>query len=116
MDDVRAVMDAVGSERAALVGVSEGGPMSILFAATFPERVHSLTIVGSFATFVRTDDHPWMPTVEDRTTMFAAMEKHWGTGLVLATFFPPGEITDDDLRGSRRRSRWPGPARGRSRG
>src|SRR5450755_736293 len=44
MDDVRAVMDAAGSERAALVGISEGGPMSILFAATFPERVHSLTL------------------------------------------------------------------------
>jgi len=62
MDDVRAVMDAVGSERAALVGGSEGGPMSILFAATFPERTHSLTLFGSFASFVRTDDHPWMPT------------------------------------------------------
>ena len=52
MDDVRAVMDAVGSERAALVGASEGGPMSILFAATFPERTHSLTLYGSMASFV----------------------------------------------------------------
>ena len=66
MDDVRAVMDAVGSERAALVGVSEGGPMSILFAATFPERVHSLTLYGACATFIRTDDHPWAATVEER--------------------------------------------------
>ncbi|MGZ8765473.1 MAG: adenylate/guanylate cyclase domain-containing protein [Acidimicrobiia bacterium] len=97
MDDVRAVMDAVGSERAALVGVSEGGPMSILFAATFPERVHSLTIVGSFATFVHHDDHPWMPTVEERTAMFASMEKYWGTGRVIASFFPPGAITEADL-------------------
>jgi pimeloyl-ACP methyl ester carboxylesterase len=41
-----------------LIGGSEGGPMSILFAATFPERTHSLTLFGSFASFGRTDDHP----------------------------------------------------------
>ncbi len=50
MDDVRAVMDAAGSERAALLGLSEGGPMSILFAATYPERTHSLVLCGTFAT------------------------------------------------------------------
>src|SRR5436190_14891524 len=65
MDDVRAVMDAAGSDRAALVGVSEGGPMSILFAATFPERVHSLTLYGASAAVRRTDDHPWQATHEE---------------------------------------------------
>lgn len=49
MDDVRAVMDAAGSERAALMGVSEGGPMSILFAATYPERTSALVLCGTFA-------------------------------------------------------------------
>src|SRR6516165_8084897 len=49
MDDVRAVMDAVGSERAALFGISDGGPMSLLFAATYPERVSALVLYGSFA-------------------------------------------------------------------
>jgi pimeloyl-ACP methyl ester carboxylesterase len=49
MDDVRAVMDAVGSERAALFGVSEGGPMSLLFAATYPERARALVLYGSYA-------------------------------------------------------------------
>src|SRR5258708_5788665 len=49
MDDVRAVMDAVGSHRAALLGVSEGGPMSIMFAATYPERTRALVLYGSFA-------------------------------------------------------------------
>lgn len=49
MDDVRAVMDAVGSERAVLLGHSEGGPMSILFAATYPQRVWALVLVGSYA-------------------------------------------------------------------
>src|SRR3954447_21024302 len=49
MDDVRAVMDAAGSERAALFGVSEGGPMSMLFAATYPDRVWALVLFASFA-------------------------------------------------------------------
>lgn len=49
MDDVREVMDAVGCERAALVGISEGGPMSMLFAATYPERTVALVLYGTFA-------------------------------------------------------------------
>jgi pimeloyl-ACP methyl ester carboxylesterase len=58
MDDVRAVMDAAGVERAALMGWSEGGPMSILFAATYPERTRSLTLYGSFPRFAAADDYP----------------------------------------------------------
>jgi pimeloyl-ACP methyl ester carboxylesterase len=49
MDDIRAVMDAVGSERAALFGISEGGPMSVLFAATYPHRTVALTVYGTYA-------------------------------------------------------------------
>ncbi len=49
MDDVRAVMDAAGCERAALFGISEGGPMSMLFAATYPERVRALVLYGTYA-------------------------------------------------------------------
>jgi class 3 adenylate cyclase/pimeloyl-ACP methyl ester carboxylesterase len=97
MDDVRAVMDAVGSERAALVGVSEGGPMSILFAATFPERVHSLTLYGACATFRRTDDHPWAHSAEELAASRLLVDKYWGTGLCLATLVPSGEVTDDNL-------------------
>ena len=51
MDDVRAVMDAAGSGRAALFGASEGAPMSILFAATYPERTRSLVLYGGYAHF-----------------------------------------------------------------
>src|SRR6476619_117698 len=51
MDDVRAVMDAVGSERATVIGVSEGGPLSMLFAATYPERTSSLVLFGTMARF-----------------------------------------------------------------
>ena len=59
MDDVRAVMDAAGSERASLMGVSEGGPMSILFAATYPQRTDALLLVGAEVKEETTDDWPW---------------------------------------------------------
>src|SRR5207302_2666953 len=49
MDDVRAVMEAAGSERAVLFGISEGGPMSVLFATTYPERVQALVLYGTYA-------------------------------------------------------------------
>jgi class 3 adenylate cyclase/esterase/lipase len=59
MDDVRAVMDAVGSERAAVIGISEGGPMSALFAATYPDRAWALVLWGAMAKQTRTPDYPW---------------------------------------------------------
>jgi class 3 adenylate cyclase/pimeloyl-ACP methyl ester carboxylesterase len=59
MDDVRAVMDAAGSTRAAVVGVSEGGPMSLLFAATYPERTAALVAYGSLPRYVWAPDWPW---------------------------------------------------------
>jgi pimeloyl-ACP methyl ester carboxylesterase len=58
MDDLRAVMDAVGSDKAALFGISEGGPMSILFAASFPERVTHLILYGTYARMTQSDDYP----------------------------------------------------------
>src|SRR5262245_2841689 len=58
MDDVRAVMDAVGSERAALIGMSEGGPMSILFAATYPARTVALVLYGASARALGDVDYP----------------------------------------------------------
>jgi class 3 adenylate cyclase/pimeloyl-ACP methyl ester carboxylesterase len=97
MDDVRAVMDAAGSERAALLGISEGGPMSILFAATFPERVHSLTLYGASAAFARTDDHPWASTHEEQVATRLLIEKYWGSGLCRAAFYPPGEVTEENM-------------------
>lgn len=59
IDDVRAVMDEAGSERAALLGVSEGGPMSILFAATHPERASALVLLGAMARTTQAPDYPW---------------------------------------------------------
>jgi class 3 adenylate cyclase len=78
MDDVRAVMEAVGSDRAALCGVSEGGPMSALFAATYPERTSALVMIGTYAKRVRSDDYPWGPTQAEREHFFREMKEHWG--------------------------------------
>lgn len=61
MDDVRAVMDAAGSERAVLMGVSEGAPMCVLFAATYPERTGALVLHGGMARSTEADDYPWAP-------------------------------------------------------
>src|SRR6266849_4514127 len=61
MDDVRAVMDAVGSQRAAVFGVSEGAPMSILFGATHPERTWALILQGGEARSLWAHDYPWGP-------------------------------------------------------
>ena len=77
MDDVRAVMDAVGSERAALFGYSEGGPLSILFTATRPERVSKLVLYGAYAKRLRSPDYPWAPTEDDRRAYGAAVEGAW---------------------------------------
>ena len=78
MDDVRAVMDAVGSERAALCGVSEGGPMCSLFAATYPEKTVALVMIGTYAKRIRDAEYPWGPTPEQREQFFETMRKQWG--------------------------------------
>jgi pimeloyl-ACP methyl ester carboxylesterase/class 3 adenylate cyclase len=65
MDDVRAVMDAAGSRRAAVMGFSEGGPLATLFAATYPERTAALVLYGSGASFMRAEDYPWALTQEE---------------------------------------------------
>jgi pimeloyl-ACP methyl ester carboxylesterase/class 3 adenylate cyclase len=62
MDDIRAVMDAIGSERAAIMGFSEGGSMSALFAATYPERTAALVLYSTPLSWFRTDEYPWSPT------------------------------------------------------
>jgi pimeloyl-ACP methyl ester carboxylesterase/DNA-binding winged helix-turn-helix (wHTH) protein len=76
--DVQAVMDAVGSERAALLGVSEGGPMCGLFAATAPERTEALVMIGSYAKRLWAEDYPWGPTEREREEFMNEMKKSWG--------------------------------------
>ncbi len=77
MDDVRAVMDAARSERASIFGLSEGGPMSILFAATYPERVERLVLYGSYAKRHTAE-------ADDGAAFVKLIESSWGTGAVLA--------------------------------
>jgi pimeloyl-ACP methyl ester carboxylesterase len=77
MDDVRAVMDAVCSERAALLGYSEGGPMCCLFAVTYPERTDALILVGSYATMKPKLDHPWGRSEEMQQSVLEGVVKNW---------------------------------------
>ncbi len=79
MDDVRAVMDAVGSERAALLGVSEGGAMCTLFAATYPSRTLSLALLGCFPRRIRSSDYPWAASNEEREQRARDMEQDWAS-------------------------------------
>ena len=78
MDDVRAVLDAVGSDRAALFGVSEGGPMCALFAATYPERTAALVMYGSYARRQQAPDYPWGQSAEQLTAFLTEIEHGWG--------------------------------------
>ena len=80
MDDVRAVLDAIGSERAVLFGVSEGGPLSILFAATYPERTRALVLCGAEVKEEITEDWPWgESTREEHRDVMASVLESWGT-------------------------------------
>jgi class 3 adenylate cyclase/pimeloyl-ACP methyl ester carboxylesterase len=88
MDDVRAVMEAAGSEEAAIFGWSEGGNMSMLFAATYPERTIALITCGAFAKRLRAPDYPWAPTQEQRQAFFDLIEGDWGGTVDLPNIAP----------------------------
>ncbi|HEV8339220.1 MAG TPA: adenylate/guanylate cyclase domain-containing protein [bacterium] len=113
MDDVRAVMDAAGAERAALFGFSEGGNMSILFAATYPQRTIALVTFGVFAKRLRSPDYPWAPTWEERQRDIALVEREWGGEMDLSTLAPSHAGDDAFMRSLAtylRRSASPGAA------
>jgi pimeloyl-ACP methyl ester carboxylesterase len=97
MDDMRAVMDAVDSERAALFGVSEGGSMSALFAATYPERTVALILHACFAKRLWSEDYPWGPTPEARENWVDTMVREWGEDSDVGFFFP-SEIDNPQFR------------------
>ena len=88
MDDVRAVMDAVGSKQAALFGVSEGGPMCALFSATYPQRASALIMYGSYAKRVWDPEYPWAPTPEERQRWYDLLEQGWGGVVDINTLAP----------------------------
>jgi pimeloyl-ACP methyl ester carboxylesterase len=98
MDDVRAVMDAVGSERAALFGFSEGAPMSILFGATYPARTRALVLYGAMARSTWAPDYPWATPKE--ALLQSAVDllmPVWGTGDIVEVF-APSEADDAETR------------------
>jgi pimeloyl-ACP methyl ester carboxylesterase/DNA-binding winged helix-turn-helix (wHTH) protein len=97
MDDVRAVMSEVRSRRAVLVGVSEGGPMTALFAATYPELVAGIVIIGGYARRLWAPDYPWGPTAEQRDRFIAALEAEWGGPFGLEER-APSRSSDPDFR------------------
>jgi pimeloyl-ACP methyl ester carboxylesterase/DNA-binding winged helix-turn-helix (wHTH) protein len=78
MDDVRAVMEQVGSKYATLMGVSEGGPMCALFAATYPEKTRALIMVGTYAKRQWDPEYPWGPTLEAREAFYQQIRDGWG--------------------------------------
>ena len=97
MDDVRAVLDAVGSERAALFGISEGGPMSVLFAATYPQRTSSLILYGSIAKGSWAPDYPWGSRLEEIDGWLEDLREKWG-GPYGIDFWAPSAAHDEQFR------------------
>src|SRR2546423_2157616 len=94
VDDVRAVMDAAGSERAALFGISEGGPMSVLFAATHPERATALILYGAMARTTEAPDYPWAsPADALRESVQEFLAPYWGVDSeALVELFAPSLV------------------------
>lgn len=87
MRDVLAVMDAVDSSRASLVGISEGGPIVLTFAGTYPERVDKLVLYGTFARMMWAPDHPVGVASEVTEAFLAWVEQVWGRGKAVGTVF-----------------------------
>jgi class 3 adenylate cyclase len=94
MDDVRAVMDAAGSQQAVLFGVSEGAPLSILFAATYPERTQALVLHGGMARSTWAPDYPWAPPVEALLEAIPLVEPDLLTGEDIEIWAP--SLADDE--------------------
>ena len=88
MDDVIAVMDAAGSERAAIAGTLEGGPMAAMFAATHPDRVEALVLYSTFARATWAPDYEWAWSAEERNAHMAQLVEHWGEGYVAGSVAP----------------------------
>lgn len=99
VEDVRAVMDAAGSERAALLGVDAGGPTSILFAATFPERTAALVLYGTYARATRSEEHPFGPTEEEFCQGLESDARRWGSlehGVDVMNLYAPSLMRGGD--------------------
>jgi len=103
MDDVRAVMDAVGLERGVVFGTSEGGAMSLLFTATYPERVQALILYGAYARQVATPDYPEGISPEIAKDRMEALRTRWGQG-IMASVLAAERVADPAFL--ERQARW----------
>lgn len=93
-EDMLAVLDAAGSDRAYVLGVSEGVPAGLLFAATYPDRVKGLVLYGGMARSTWSEDHPWAASADVlRAANREFIAPHWGSGDILETFAP--SVADD---------------------
>lgn len=97
MDDIRVVMEAVGSERAVLFGHSEGGAASVLFAATYPQHTRALITFGSYAKRRYSKDYPWAPTPEERQKFYDMIENSWGGGAMDLESLAPSMVDDQEF-------------------
>ncbi len=97
MDDVRIVMDETDSERAVLLGFGGGGMLSVLFAATHPQRTAALVLVNSFARFAWAEDYPWGRAAALEEEVMHVMRTGWGRG-VLLDIVAPSRVGDDTFR------------------
>ena len=98
IDDVRAVMDAVDSTSAFVCGLSEGGPMSILFSATYPDRTRGLILIGSNVRALAAPDWPYGATREQMEEFLEEISEHWGQG-GLMNLFLPSFVGDERAKG-----------------
>lgn len=99
MEDLHSVLDAVGSERAALVAISDGGPPALVFAATHPDRTSALLLINTYPRRLRSDDYPWAPTEEEWNSFQDAILEGWGGPLFVETLAP-------SLAGDERFNEW----------
>jgi class 3 adenylate cyclase/pimeloyl-ACP methyl ester carboxylesterase len=102
MDDIRAVMDAAGSECAAIVGISEGGPLAMLFAATYPQRANALVLWGTFARAGNDVDYDLGMPADEIDPAIGALRESWGRGQALRFFLK----APDDPETDRLLARW----------
>jgi class 3 adenylate cyclase len=97
MDDMRSVCDAVGSEQAALLGVSEGAPLCVLFAATYPERTTGVILFGGYARRMQAPDYPWGASADAHAAFMEEMARDWG-GPVGLEMRAPSRANDPRFR------------------
>lgn len=98
VEDLTAVLDAVGVERAALFGISEGAPMSALFAATHSDRTRALVMYGSYARGSAGDDYPWAPEWAQVEAAEEMIDAEWGRGALLDVYAPSAADDPEFLR------------------